>query len=451
MSTNLVDKNRRFHSLEEIFADDDLDLIGEVRVRDPSLSIEDRLQEKARELLDFVKSSRRLPAENDSLNEKRLFRRLQSLQESDPELAAALEQMAGVSRSQEPVSDKQTETAPSPDSAATAETKATAKKVYQSLDEIFNEDDDLDLLGSTDVLQPQSSTGRPDKKPNKPKMPDVIAKAKPCRDFFNYEPLFDEVRAGLATKDLVLQRRHGYYVNKLEAGQIFVLNGVYVLLRYCNRENIEVKNHRKNFRIDLIYSSGNENSPIAYTFLKSLDKDENGMQVSAVNTRGTALLDKIKTRVQELREGKEPKDAGQQTVSGYIYILRTKSKNPTILEFLQHSHLVKIGYCTTPVEERIKNAANEATYLYAPVDLVKSWRCYGNIDAHKFEELIHGVLYRHRFNPIIRDAKGRRHEPREWFTVSAETACEVVERIIDRSISQYRLNPLTGTLVRKEG
>ncbi len=439
MSTAIVDKNRRFHTLEEVFADDDLNLIGEVEVREPGLVLEDKLKEKDRELLDYVKKFQRLPAENGDLPEKRLYRRLQAMQKSEPELAAALRQMAG--------GGSESEGSATPAAAEKVEPSAATEKIYQSLDDILNEDDDLGLLGDTSVLQSLIATPS-DRPVSRPKAADFIARATPCRDFFRYKPIFDEVRAALASHDLIMQRRRGYYVDTLEEGQIFVLKGIFVLLCYCDREHIEIKNHRRNFRIDLVYSTGNENNPIAYTFLKSLTSDTEGMIINAATARGEELLAGIKKQLQELREAKEQAATAQQTVSGYIYILHTKSQNPAIQEFLQHSHLVKIGYCTTPVEERIKNAAQEATYLYAPVEVVKTYRCYGNIDAHKFEHLVHAVLYRHRFQPVVTDAKGRRHQPREWFTVSAETACEVVDRIIDHTIMNYRINPVDGRLVK---
>lgn len=437
MSTAIVDKNRRFHSLEEIFADDDLNLIGDAEVLEPGLVLEDQLQEKAKALLDYVKRYQRLPAENGDLQERRLYKRLQSLQESDPELAAALRQKtSGNSGSKEGSATEK------------AEPTAATEKVYQSLDDILNEDDDLGLLGDTSVLQSLTASSS-NRHVSKPKVPDFVAKATPCRDFFRYKPVFDEVRAALAAQDLIAQPyQRKYAVDSLDDGQVYVLSGMYVLLCHCDREHIEIRNHKRVFRIQLIFANGNEQNPIAYTFLESLTLDTGGMMINAATARGKELLTGIKNKLQELRKDKERAAAAQQTISGYIYILHTKSQNPAIQEFLQHSHLVKIGYCTTPVEERIKNASQEATYLYAPVEVVKTYRCYGNIDAHKFEHLVHAILYRHRFQPVVTDAKGRRHQPREWFTVSAETACEVVDRIIDHTIMNYRINPVDGRLVK---
>ena len=36
----------------------------------------------------------------------------------------------------------------------------------------------------------------------------------------------------------------------------------------------------------------------------------------------------------------------------------------------------QIGYSTTKVEQRVKNAKNEPTYLMADVEVITSFRCY---------------------------------------------------------------------------
>ena len=39
-------------------------------------------------------------------------------------------------------------------------------------------------------------------------------------------------------------------------------------------------------------------------------------------------------------------------------------------------NLYKIGYSSIPVEERIKSAEQEPTYLMAPVKIVTTFKCY---------------------------------------------------------------------------
>jgi len=71
--------------------------------------------------------------------------------------------------------------------------------------------------------------------------------------------------------------------------------------------------------------------------------------------------------------------------AGWIYILKSASTNPTITGI---SNLYKIGFSYVPVDDRIKNAKTEATYLYADVKKVATYACY-NRNADKLEQLIH--------------------------------------------------------------
>lgn len=60
-------------------------------------------------------------------------------------------------------------------------------------------------------------------------------------------------------------------------------------------------------------------------------------------------------------------------MTGYVYILSSRSTNPTIRNFAEQSKLVKISYCTTDVKTRIANAENEPTYLCAPVNVIRTY------------------------------------------------------------------------------
>lgn len=78
-----------------------------------------------------------------------------------------------------------------------------------------------------------------------------------------------------------------------------------------------------------------------------------------------------------------------------------------------------------------------------------SIECY-NLNPVKFEGLIHGVLHAQRLKVTLIGKNGRPYKPREWFSVPLETAREAVQRIIDGSIVQYRMDNTRGRLVAKE-
>ena len=100
--------------------------------------------------------------------------------------------------------------------------------------------------------------------------------------------------------------------------------------------------------------------------------------------------------------------------AGYIYILKSKSTDPEIQEI---ENLYKIGYSKSDIKERIKNAANEPTYLMAPVSIVGVYECY-NMNPQKLELLLHKFFGNACLDIDIFDNEGQRHTPREWFIAS---------------------------------
>ena len=100
------------------------------------------------------------------------------------------------------------------------------------------------------------------------------------------------------------------------------------------------------------------------------------------------------------------------------------------------------------MQERIKNAENDRTYLEAPVRLLAKINCY-NLNPQKFENLIHAFLYNQRINIALTGKNGTTYHPEEWFAVDRDTAVAICERIVDGSITQYRMDNVQGVMVRK--
>ena len=99
--------------------------------------------------------------------------------------------------------------------------------------------------------------------------------------------------------------------------------------------------------------------------------------------------------------------------SGWIYVLKTKS---TKKELANIKDLYKIGFATHSVDERIKNAKNEATYLFAEVQKVSTYKVY-NRNADKLESLLYRFFANACLDIDLFNEKGQRLNPREWFVV----------------------------------
>jgi hypothetical protein len=118
-------------------------------------------------------------------------------------------------------------------------------------------------------------------------------------------------------------------------------------------------------------------------------------------------------------------------------VLSSLSENP---EIAQVKDLYKIGFSTTPVEERIRNCEYEPTYLMDKVKIVATWKTF-NMNTHSFETLIHQFFKAVQFHVKVKDLAGREAEPQEWFVVPLGIISKVIESIIDGSIVNYRYNP----------
>ena len=103
-------------------------------------------------------------------------------------------------------------------------------------------------------------------------------------------------------------------------------------------------------------------------------------------------------------------------------MLKSRSEKEEIYSL---KNLYKIGYSSTSVQDRIKNAANEPTYLMAPVTVESTWLCY-NMNAQKFEALVHQFFGHTCLEVDVFDKKGIRHTPREWFIVPLEQVVSLI-------------------------
>ncbi|TAG19308.1 MAG: GIY-YIG nuclease family protein [Cytophagia bacterium] len=131
--------------------------------------------------------------------------------------------------------------------------------------------------------------------------------------------------------------------------------------------------------------------------------------------------------------------------TGWIYILKSKS---THSEIAAMKDLYKIGFSSTPVDERIKNAKNEATYLFANVMKVESFVVY-NRNADKLEQLLHRFFASACLNIDLYNDQGQRATPREWFVVPLEAIREAIELILSEKILNYKYDAKNEVIVEK--
>ncbi|HCZ9310683.1 TPA: GIY-YIG nuclease family protein [Citrobacter amalonaticus] len=291
-------------------------------------------------------------------------------------------------------------------------------ELVTSLDDIFADDDD----GLLSFSEPDIFTLK--HVPIEKKVqPDEIAKRQPCPDFYRFSPLFESVQNGLKTGAFSFVRfRHEL---KIHEGDFFILNGV---MGYVDKVGERLEEYGPwNARLHLVFENGTEMNMLFLSLTHGLVRDTEGR--------------KVVLNGQSIRPDEAP------VPTGYVYVLATHSDQPALQRF--KPDLYKIGFTEGTIEERIKHAEKDKTFLEAPVRVVMTTQCF-NINTHKFETLIHGFLGKQRLNITLRGLDGQTYHPREWFHAPLATVLSVIKYILDGTISQYRMDNTTGKIVAKK-
>lgn len=410
-----VDKEKLLKLLE----DDELGILSIKPKASAALTADERLVSSFKEITDFVKEHGRKPEANmGDMHEFKLHSRLSGLR-NNPAKAEALQpydELGLLPLSNTSQDDGVIECEPNPkdttlqeEGHAYAEPEAVQEKVYQSLDDIFA-DDELGILddGPESIFKLKNV-------PTTIEMPEKIAQRKPCKDFANFEHLFKQCHAELSAG--IREARSFTGEQQIKEGHFFVLHGVMVYVAEVGEK--ETKNGKVNARLRCIFENGTESNMLLRSLATELYKDETGRRI-------LDHLDKALEDLELIKEG------DKQT--GYIYILRSLSKQPEIASI---ANLYKIGYSTTPVEERVKNAAKEPTYLMAPVKIITAFECY-NLNPQKMEYLLHTFFGSARLDIDVIDSEGKKSKPVEWFIAPLHVIETTVELLINGEIVHYR-------------
>lgn len=247
---------------------------------------------------------------------------------------------------------------------------------------------------------------------------DFVAQRTKCEDFDLYEEGFLKVHKELkeGARSLIKFQESHY-----KEGTYFIVGGVLMLLDKIY-ESKKDQHHKLDGRTHCVFENGTESNMLLRSLGKALFIDGYTVQESVASTE------------EAFQNHFGVKDADIQ--DGWIYVLRSLSEDPGIKGV---ADLYKIGFSTTPVEERIKNAENDPTYLMGKVKIVASWKTY-NMKTHQFENIIHKFFSAVQFHVKVQDINGLMFTPREWFVVPLKIIEATVEKIIDGSIVNYQYN-----------
>lgn len=396
-------------SLDDIFNDDDFGLLESQQKQSFVRTDEDRLIDSFEEINLFYEKNNREPS-TTSMSEYTLSARLKGFRanEQNKSILKAFDRFNLLGE---------------------------VELKLETLDDILS-DDDLGLLddeGDTSIFEFKYTP-----KEGSRASADYIAQRKSIseRDFQKYELMFKQVHKELKEGKRKLLNFTNAEDNLIE-GNFYLVDGLLCYLEVSKAEKV-VKENKSGDRIRLEGRTVTifENGTISNMLFRSLGKaiQKNG---KIVTNTDEGMYNQLQENFNSVQEEDVP--------SGWIYVLKSKSENPEIQNL---ENLYKIGFSKNPVQERIKNASKEATYLFADVEIIDSRACF-NVNIQKLEGLIHRFFAEACLDIDLYDKSGNRYIPREWFVVPLHVIDEVIQLLLNGNIVNYKYDILTKEIKLK--
>ncbi|MEX2515927.1 MAG: GIY-YIG nuclease family protein [Gammaproteobacteria bacterium] len=254
-----------------------------------------------------------------------------------------------------------------------------------------------------------------------------IASRTPCADFDKFRPIFDAVQQELKSGVRITRPfKDNAEINK---GNLFILSGQKVYVAEVGEEFI-TEYDRKDRRLRVIFDNGTESDMLLRSLQRALNKDEHARRITEKDFG--PLFSSVTDE--------------EDTASGTIYVLRSKSEHPVIAENRNLIH--KIGVTGGSVKRRIANTGLDPTFLMADVEIVATYELY-NINRTRLENILHRFFEPARLDIQITDRFGNPVTPKEWFLVPLFIIDEVVDKIKEGTIGKYIYDIDSGALVEK--
>ena len=380
--------------LAEILQSDEFGLLSKPQERSVTKK-RSALEQDFAPIMDFYTRTGRLPSKDGGLLEKKLAFRLDALRKNT-------------------------------DAAIKLQDMDIAGLLTNHKDEVLGVDDPIGLLTADEdvaaitTLRHVKSTGRID--------PDYIARRTQCLDFYTkYQKIFESV-----SEDIRAGRRNiiQFQQSDLAAGRFYILQDMLVYLEQDNsaEQSFSFESGskiRRDGRTRCIFNNGTESNLLYRSLVKALDKDGYSVSDPILGTESSVVI------------------TSEDQQKGYIYVLKSRSKDPEVQKI---PDLYKIGFCSGEVEDRIRNASKEPTYLMSDVIIIRRARCY-NMSVRGLEDTIHKVFGPANVSISIKDQEGNVHQPKEWFSVPLNVIEQAIHLIVEGRADEIHYDPNIKALI----
>ena len=402
-------ENKKKISLDDIFNDDDFGLLDANTKTSNVKTADQRLIDSFEEINAFVDKNNREP-NTASMSQYGLLARLKNIRQNDQQKIAL-----------------------KPFDRHNLLGEVEIPKT--SIDDILN-DDDFGLLDTDSDLSifKYKHISKEDERAEA----DFIAQRKPLKDaeFKPYEAMFQKVHQEIKEGKRKILPFSNIEKN-LHIGDFYLTDGILLYLESANLKKEEIQ-HRSSVRVRVdgrtrtVFENGTYSNMLYSSIGRQLQKSGKLITNTDEGINNELYVNSGMVKEEDIR-------------TGWIYVLKSKSQHAEISAI---KNLYKIGFSSTPVEERIKNAKNEATYLYADVTKVSNYACY-NRNADKLELLLHRFFAEACLNIDIEIIKGKRVTPREWFVVPLNEIEKAIKLIINEQIVNYKYDKTIEKIMLK--
>lgn len=251
-----------------------------------------------------------------------------------------------------------------------------------------------------------------------------IARRNRCEDFAKFAPIFERVQADL---DMGIRQTLKYKDDaEIRKGDLFIVDGQTALVAEAGETFIS-NFDREDRRLRVIYANGTESDLLGRSLMRALNRDKASRRIIEPS------FGPLFARIEEVGD----------FATGYIYVLRSQSDHPFIVEHRSVVH--KIGVTGGDVKSRLANAKNDPTYLLADVEVVATFKL-ANINAKRLEALLHKFFSSARLDLKLKDRFGVEVESKEWFLLPLSIIEEAIEKITEGSIGNFRYDSESARL-----
>src|SRR5262249_53654232 len=237
----------------------------------------------------------------------------------------------------------------------------------------------VDDTANTDITELRHVRSAADKR-----AAEEIANRQTCEDFEDFKPLFEKMQREIA--EGIRQTRPFELKAEIRPGTWFIVGGQTAYVAEMG-EIFSNAQGRTDARLRVIFDNGTESNMLMRSLQRALHKDETGRRITDP-VAGPLFA---------------TESDADDWASGTIYVLRSKSDNPVVVDNRDLLH--KIGVTGGDVSRRIVNARLDPTFLMADVETVATYELF-NVSRAKLENLIHRIFEPARLDIEIKDRFG---------------------------------------------